>query len=245
MGRLTRWPGCGTSSLWSFIATPQEASRRPMDFGSINVPWLLIRVPPLVFALTIHEFAHAWSAYLCGDPTARDRGRLTLDPLAHLDPIGSLCMLVAGFGWAKPVPVNPAYFRRPRRDDIFVSLAGVVANLATAITVALILRLTFRADFWMTRPGTIVWNMAWTLCVFSLCLMLFNLIPIPPLDGSHVLRNLLPRDAALAYDQFGRVAPFLLLLLIFTGGIGLVLGWPLWQFLVPLLLGPANFQMQL
>ena len=123
-----------------------------MDFSQLNLNFFLVRVPPLLFALSIHEFAHAWAAYLCGDTTAKDRGRLTLDPLAHLDLMGSLCMLLVGFGWAKPVPINPYNFRHPRRDDIFVSLAGVAANLATALTVALLLRLTWTASVWGSPP---------------------------------------------------------------------------------------------
>ena len=84
--------------------------------ANFDIQLLLMRVPPVLFALTIHEYAHAWMAWRCGDPTARDMGRLTLHPLAHLDPIGTLCLLLARFGWARPVPVNPANFRHPRRD---------------------------------------------------------------------------------------------------------------------------------
>lgn len=200
-----------------------------------DLNFLLVRVPPLLFALTIHEFAHAWSAYLCGDSTAKDRGRMTLDPFAHLDLMGSLCMLFVGFGWAKPVPVNPYNFRHPRRDDIFVSLAGVAANLATALTVALLMRLTLHLGFWQTSAGLTVWRMLATLLLFSLALMLFNLIPIPPLDGSHVLKNLLPRGAAAAYERLYRYAPFLLIILVFSGGVGYIIGWPLFRILHVLL----------
>lgn len=202
-----------------------------------DLNFLLVRVPPLLFALTIHEFAHAWSANLCGDSTAKDRGRMTLDPFAHLDLMGSLCMLFIGFGWAKPVPVNPYNFRHPRRDDIFVSLAGVAANLATALTVALLMRLTLHLGFWQTSAGFTVWRMLSTLLIFSLALMLFNLIPIPPLDGSHVLKNLLPRGAAAAYERLYRYAPFLLIILVFSGGVGYIIGWPLTRLVMLLLPG--------
>lgn len=202
-----------------------------------DLNFLLVRVPPLLFALTIHEFAHAWSAYLCGDSTAKDRGRMTLDPFAHLDLMGSLCMLFVGFGWAKPVPVNPYNFRHPRRDDIFVSLAGVAANLATALTLALLMRLTLHLGFWQTSAGFTVWRMLSTLLIFSLALMLFNLIPIPPLDGSHVLKNLLPRGAAAAYERLYRYAPFLLIILVFSGGVGYIIGWPLTRLVMLLLPG--------
>jgi len=196
-------------------------------FGDFDLEFFLIRIPPLLFALRIHEFAHAWSAYLCGDPTAKLQGRLTLDPLAHLDPIGTLCMLFAGFGWAKPVPVNPYNFRYPRRDDILVSLAGVGANLATALTVALVLNLTSGSSLWASRAGLVVWKMLLTLLIFSLGLLLFNLLPVPPLDGSHVLENLLPRDAAMAYPRLRPYAPLLLAALILTHAVDGLLGWAL------------------
>jgi Zn-dependent protease len=201
---------------------------------------MLIRIVPLLFALTVHEYAHALAAYHCGDDTARLNGRLTLDPLAHLDFLGTLCLLFGPFGWAKPVPVNPYNFRRPRRDDIIVSLAGVAANLATAIAVALLMRLTLGLGLWWTRFGAIVWNMLLVLCQMSVGLMLFNLIPLPPLDGSHVLRNLLPYEKARAYDRLAPFAPFILLVLVLTPAIGYILGWPFVRIFFGLL-GPAAF----
>ena len=207
-----------------------------LDLQSLDLNFFLVRVPALLFALTIHEFAHAWSAYLCGDATAKNQGRLTLDPLAHLDPIGSICMLLAGFGWAKPVPVNPMFFRHPRRDDILVSLAGVAANLATALLVSLFMFLTWRAGFWNSQPMAVVWHMLFTLLTFSVALVFFNLIPVPPLDGSHVLKNLLPPRAALAYQRIYPFAPFLLLILLLSPFTGRLLGsvlWPVVMRLVP------------
>lgn len=210
-------------------------------FESFDLVEWLIRIPPLLFALTIHEFAHALAAYLCGDDTARRNGRLTLDPLAHLDPIGTICLLFPGsvFGWAKPVPVNPAYFRHPRRDDILVSIAGVAANLATAIVAAIALRLAVHPG---VAPGGLertVLRMLFLLCVMSIGLMLFNLIPVPPLDGSHVLRNLLPYEAARAYDRLAPFAPFLLLMLVFTRATEVILFWPLFRILGALLGWPT------
>jgi Zn-dependent protease len=216
------------------------------DLQNLDINFFLVRIPPLLFALTLHEFAHAWSAYWCGDPTAKDQGRLTLDPLSHLDPIGSLCMLFAGFGWAKPVPVNHFNFRHPRRDDIVVSLAGVTANFATALLVALVMWATLRLGFWNSNAGAVVWHMLYTLMIFSLALMLFNLIPVPPLDGSHVLKNLLPDEAARAYESLYPFAPFLLLLLIFSGVVDIILGWPLSRLMMLLLPGwPAGVPLNL
>ena len=204
---------------------------------------LLIRVPPLLFALTIHEFAHGWAALKCGDPTARDMGRLTLNPLVHLDPLGTLCLLFAPFGWAKPVPVDPRNFRHPRRDDILVSLAGVGANFVTACLVALVMRGALAAGFHPMAIGTstatrTLWLMGELVCLISIGLMLFNLLPIPPLDGSHVLANLLPPRQALTYR---RVAPFggmVLLLLVLSGAFGVIF-WPPLRAIVGALLGQA------
>ncbi|HPD15002.1 MAG TPA: site-2 protease family protein [Planctomycetota bacterium] len=194
----------------------------------------VLRIPPLLFALTIHEFAYGWSAYLCGDPTAKHLGRLTFNPLAHLDPIGALCLLFAPFGWAKPVPVNPYNFRHPRRDDILVSLAGVAANLATAVVVALLLRAFPAAP--ASEIGRYFWIMLFILLQISVGLALFNLIPIPPLDGSHVLRNLLPREQAIAYERLAPAMSVVFLVLIVSRAIDLVL-LPPHTFLVRLLLG--------
>jgi Zn-dependent protease len=201
----------------------------------------LIRIPPLLFALTIHEFAHAWAAYRCGDPTAKDLGRLTFNPLAHLDPLGTICLLFAPFGWAKPVPVNPYNFRHPRRDDILVSVAGVAANLATAIIAAGALRLALHLGFQPagSPAAEAAADMALVLVQISVGLMLFNLIPIPPLDGSHVLRDLLPYEAARFYDQVAPFTSFLLVVLVVSHGFDVILGWPHHQ-IVGLLLGPAS-----
>ena len=201
----------------------------------------LIRIPPLLFALTIHEFAHAWAAYRCGDPTAKDLGRLTFNPLAHLDPLGTICLLFAPFGWAKPVPVNPYNFRHPRRDDILVSVAGVAANLATAIIAAGALRLALHLGFQPagSPAAEAAADMALVLVQISVGLMLFNLIPIPPLDGSHVLRDLLPYEAARFYDQVAPFTSFLLVVLVVSHGFDVILGWPHHQ-IVGLLIGPAS-----
>ncbi|HUT33815.1 MAG TPA: site-2 protease family protein [Planctomycetota bacterium] len=206
--------------------------------GKFDLMEMLLRVPPLLLALTVHEFAHAWMAWRCGDPTAKNLGRLTFNPLVHLDPIGALCLLFGPFGWAKPVPVNPYNFRNPRRDDILVSLAGVAANLLTAIALALLIRLAGHLGFnpLTSRVVWTLWLMVHVLLLMSLGLFLFNLIPVPPLDGSHVLRNLLPRDMAIAYERAAPIASVIFLILIVSGGMNPILGPP-HAFLVHLLLG--------
>jgi len=209
----------------------------------IDLLVLLIRVPPLLFALTIHEFAHGWAALKCGDPTARDMGRLTLNPIAHLDPLGTICLLFAPFGWARPVPVDPRNFRHPRRDDILVSLAGVSANFLTACVVSLVMRGALAAGFHPMALGVspaarTLWLMGELLCLLSVGLMIFNLLPIPPLDGSHVLANLLPPNLALTYRRMAPFAGIILLVLVLTRAFGLIL-WPLLSLILGALLGNA------
>lgn len=212
-----------------------------MLFAFPSLQELLLRIPPLLFALTIHEFAHGYVAYLCGDRTAELNGRLTFNPLAHLDPFGTLMILFGPIGWAKPVPVNPANFRYPRRDDIFVSLAGVTANLATAVAVGVALRLVMGLGFEpgaASRPVQVLWTMGQTLCLISIGLMLFNLLPVPPLDGSHVLRALLPARAAMAYSRIMPFGHFVLIALVCTRALSYVIGPPL-TYLVVFILGNA------
>lgn len=172
-------------------------------------------VPVLLFSVVVHEVAHAWQALREGDTTARDLGRITLNPLPHLDLVGSLIVpvtlhLLPGdfiFGWAKPVPVNPANYRSYRAGDIRVSLAGIVSNLMLAGACALLLVLLFRVGgSWATTSGFgSGLAMVATVGVFiNLVLAWFNLMPVPPLDGSHVVRHLLPPRLAVRYEAAGR-----------------------------------------
>jgi Zn-dependent protease len=166
-------------------------------------------------ALTLHEFGHAWTAVHFGDPTPKEAGRLTLDPLKHLDPLGTLFMFVLQFGWAKPVPVNPANFTHPRAD-LWVSLAGITANLLQAVFYAGLwhaLRYTFPAAL---GPG--VSRFLVLGIMVNLSLALFNLLPIFPLDGSHVAKNLLPRRQAYRFSLFNeRYGAMILLGLLLVG----------------------------
>jgi len=189
---------------------------------------LIVTLPVFLLAITLHEVAHAWVAYKCGDDTAKLAGRLTLSPIAHLDPVGSLLFIISnfmmgiGFGWAKPVPVNPLRFRHWRRDDILVSLAGVAANLLQAIAWAILLRLT---EAYLT--GTFGRSVA-TLCLFGVAinvlLMMFNLLPIPPLDGSHIAFNLLGVRDPIAIARWSRIGMLALFLFVSTGLFGSFFG---------------------
>ncbi|MBM4041817.1 MAG: site-2 protease family protein [Planctomycetes bacterium] len=216
-----------------------------MQLPQFDPYWVLIGLPPLLFAITTHEFAHAWMAVRCGDPTPARDGRLTFNPLAHLDVLGALLLFFYRFGWGKPVVVYPYNFRNRRRDDILVSVAGVAVNFATALSVAVVLRLTVLADIWTTRPGQALWDMLHTLCSFGVGLTLFNLLPIPPLDGSHVLEMVLPYPAAQALERARPKLVIVFVILFFAPMFGLpnvfgyIIGTPMDRIL-DLLLGPAN-----
>jgi Zn-dependent protease len=181
-------------------------------------PSLLIsRLVTLIIALTVHEFAHAFVAYRFGDTTARDAGRLTLNPLKHLDVVGSLMLIVAGFGWAKPVPIN-AYALRRRSDSavMWVSLAGPASNLLMALLAGVVLRL--RVFPWVASGGTLPSpaEFLFTFMTINLVLMLFNLIPLAPLDGEKVLGTLVPTSWNNAFANIQRYGPIILLVILFV-----------------------------
>lgn len=186
----------------------------------------LIVLPVLLFSVVVHECAHGMAAERAGDPTARMLGRITLNPLPHLDPIGSvvvpLFLVITHshffIAWAKPVPVNPYNFRSPRRDDIIVSASGPASNFLLALGFALLTLLAF----WLVPQSA--GNQQWVRNLFmllnygiliNLFLAFFNLIPVPPLDGSHILRNLLPPEAARSYDRIQPYGFIILVLMIY------------------------------
>lgn len=179
----------------------------------------------LVVAISVHEFAHAVVADWLGDPTPRHQGRLTLDPRRHLDPLGSIMLVVAGFGWGRPVYTNPRYYRcEPRTGMAMVAIAGPLSNLALAMLASFPLRLQL-----ITQPNLAV--SVWTFISINVVLLVFNLIPIPPLDGFKVAVGFLPDDWARVLLRLEQYGPMILLLLILVGR----LGFPL----LGLLIGPA------
>src|SRR5215510_2292131 len=174
---------------------------------------VLLQLPALLVAVTVHELAHAVVADRLGDPTARRLGRITLNPLPHIDPLGAICLVLAGFGWAKPVPVDARNFSHPVRDMFWVAVAGPIANFLAAF-VAVVLYLTLRPSG--AVPGPVLAALG-AVFVLNLALGIFNLIPLPPLDGGHFLPYLMPRAAAGLLGMLERYGMLILLLLVFTG----------------------------
>lgn len=195
----------------------------------------LIAAPAIFFALTVHEFFHAWTAFRFGDTTARDMGRLTLNPLAHLDFFGTIMMFLSGFrfGWAKPVPVNPHNLRNPRWADLWISAAGPLSNLGLGLMFGLIFRAVVSSG--MEVPEGVTLFLFFSVMI-NCSLAFFNLIPLYPLDGSHILRSLMPPEYDGMLDRLDRIAPILLMVLIVVGAFSYIIG-PFVTFFVRLFSG--------
>ena len=195
---------------------------------------IIVWVVPVIFAITVHEVAHGWVAKRYGDKTAWMMGRLTLNPIKHIDPVGTILLpgllLITGtgfiFGWAKPVPVNPRNLRNPKHDMAIVAIAGPVANFLMALGWALIIRAGIIVDTEIVSMPLIYMGMAGIS--INLVLAIINLLPIPPLDGSRILSGLLPDRWAWQYNRLERFGFLLLLLLLMTGALGAMLGYPLY-----------------
>lgn len=171
----------------------------------------LIAVAAILLSLCVHEWAHAAAATRLGDPTPHNHGRLTLNPAAHIDPLGALLFLFAGIGWAKPVPVNPAYFARPKQDTAIVALAGPLSNLVLAFVSALLLGLFGSA---LSGMGRFPVEFLQFFLHINLTLMAFNLLPIAPLDGSKIIQPWIPWRYEDRYADFLRVGPYILFALL-------------------------------
>lgn len=183
----------------------------------------VLRIFAVLLALTVHEASHAWAADRLGDPTPRRAGRLTLNPLAHLDILGTIFFLIARIGWAKPVPVNPSYFRNPRRDDFIVSAAGPASNILLAIFMAVLWRALWgfvpliEAYPQLETPLAFTLGAAFWSVWLNIGLAFFNLIPVPPLDGSGILAAALPYRLSEEYRKIGHYGILILFALIFLG----------------------------
>jgi len=200
---------------------------------------LIIGAPAILFALTVHEYFHAWTALKFGDPTAYRMGRLTLNPLAHLDLMGTAMLFFTllfspfMFGWAKPVPVNPMNFSNLRVGDFWVSAAGPLSNLGLGLIFGTLYRILMAVD--MDVP-TALFAFLQISVVINVCLAFFNLIPLFPLDGSHMLRSILPPSAEVILDQIQRFSPIILIVLIVSRVTWIILG-PFISFFIHLFMG--------
>jgi len=200
----------------------------------------------VLIALSVHEWAHGFTAHRLGDPTAKVEGRLTLNPLAHLDPIGTVMFLIVGFGWGKPVPVDPRYFKHYKRDTSLVALAGPASNLVLALLAFLVLILFAGVAVGsggeiMLPPGgfsasrELLITLATDFIQINLVLMAFNLLPIAPLDGSKVIRPFIPLKHEDHYHDFMVQGPKILLILIL---LGLFLNLPILSWWIQLVITP-------
>lgn len=195
---------------------------------------ILLRLPAILIGFTFHEFAHALASDKLGDPTPRLQGRLTLSPLAHLDPIGFILAVVAKFGWAKPVETNPRHYKNPRRDDFIVSFAGPFSNFIIALISALIVKLFLVFNIFDYLHNAINSNVDVYLYVilqyiirFNVLLIIFNLLPIPPLDGSHILESLTNIERFEWYYNLKRYSMIIMIIIIVTPVASYVIRYPI------------------
>lgn len=178
----------------------------------------ILTLPGIIIGLSFHEFAHAWMSNKLGDPTPKMQGRLTVNPLAHVDLIGFVCLLICGFGWGKPVMIDPRYYKKRRRDELLVSVAGVVMNLLIAILFSFPAKWLYSA---YATSGNTLFDTMFYICLYivqiNLCLMIFNLIPVPPLDGWGIVTQVVDLEKYRWYPyvyQYG--GWFLLILILFN-----------------------------
>lgn len=184
-----------------------------MLFSGISLTMVLASIPALIIAAAGHEFAHAKVADLLGDPTPRSMGRLTLNPVAHLDLVGSIAFLIGGFGWAKPVMVDTSNFRDPRTDYTLVSIAGPASNVLMAFLGYLALRFLGNYDLLTNDALELVLTL---IVVYNINFAILNMMPIPPLDGSRIITSLLPRDLQFTLERLSFVSLIVLILLLNT-----------------------------
>lgn len=180
----------------------------------MDIATIIATAAGIAIAISVHEFGHAYSAHLLGDDTAKMYGRMTLNPIKHVDPIGLLAMIIFHIGWAKPVPVNPYNFKNYKQGNFIVSIAGVLCNLITAIICAVI---------YSTVPIYGVQILAYTCIIYNIGFAAFNLLPIPPLDGWGVLETFIPYQWREYADRFERISGFVLILLLITGAYRIII----------------------
>lgn len=185
-----------------------------MDFQNIitNLPYMLVT---LAIAFTVHEYAHAYAAYKFGDQTAKNQGRLTLNPLVHIDPIGAIFLILFGFGWAKPVPVNRFFFKNPRLNGIIVSIVGPLSNLVLAFVAVLIVLFIQQFNLGMMIPD-FIFKFIRIFININVLLFVFNLLPFPPLDGYRIIEDLVNPDLRAKMTQYEQYGVLIFLILVIT-----------------------------
>lgn len=205
-----------------------------MLISDFRIDVLILRLAAVLLALAIHEYAHAVVAVRLGDPGPKYDGRLTLNPFAHLDPVGTVMLFLFSFGWAKPVMVDPTRFKNPRRDMMWVALAGPVSN----IVLAFVLSRIYPYVIPFVPPSAFVATRTFFIVTIQLnvWLAVFNMLPLPPLDGSKVLAGILPRKYAFRYAQLGTYGTVILVLLVVSGALGRIL-FPVVQTVLRLVVG--------
>ena len=184
-----------------------------------NLPLFMIALPGIVIGLSFHEFGHAFMSDRLGDPTPRAQGRVTLNPMAHFDPVGFLALMFCGFGWGIPVEIDPRRYKHPRRDELLVSLAGVVMNLIVAIVFSFIVHFVYiNVPYDKLSDGTLMgtlFNILLQVVIVNVVLMVFNLIPVPPLDGFGIITEIFNlREKSFYYTLYNYGFPILMILLI-------------------------------
>jgi len=201
--------------MMAFQAITGGRYHSPMDWFMSTLTLL----PGIIIGLSFHEFAHAWVAYRCGDSTPKHQNRITINPAAHIDPIGFIALLFIGFGWGRPVMINPNNFRKPRRDELLVALAGVTLNLILAFLFMIVLRLLyeFALGFMLSDLGIILQDILIQIVLINIVLMVFNLLPIPPLDGFNVITQIFNlRNTEFYYRVYDKGFLILMVLILFN-----------------------------
>lgn len=200
-----------------------------MPFFSAQPMTYVVRLIVILSILPVHEFAHAWMSNKLGDPTARQLGRMTINPLVHLDLIGSLCLLLAGFGWAKPVPVNPNYFKNRKTGMALTALAGPLSNLVMGFVVLVLANLVYLlaalAPSLPQQPLYVLYSVFSLMAQISVSLAVFNLLPVPPLDGSRILNLVLPERIYFKVMQYERYIALALMALLYIGVLSVPLNF--------------------